>query len=62
MIIWVDAQLSLAIATWITNSFEVSAIALRDIGLTDAEDLEIFELAKGRSPRFPSTNYLVDLR
>lgn len=49
MIIWLDAQRSPAIATWITNTFEVSAIALRDIGLIDAEDLEIFELAKARA-------------
>lgn len=44
--IWVDAHLSPAIATWITNTFGVTAVALRDLGLRDAEDLEIFEAAK----------------
>lgn len=44
--IWIDAHLSPAIATWINNQFDVTALALRDIGLRDAEDLEIFEAAK----------------
>ncbi len=46
MIIWVDTQLSPAIAVWMTATFEITAIALRDIGLRDAEDLGIFEAAK----------------
>lgn len=46
MKIWVDAQLSPAIATWISNTFEVEAVALRDLGLRDAEDSEIFSAAK----------------
>ncbi|OZH55739.1 hypothetical protein AFK68_02630 [Hydrocoleum sp. CS-953] len=49
MIIWVDAQLSPAIATWISDTFGVTALALRDIGLRDAEDFEIFEAAKAQS-------------
>lgn len=48
MIIWVDAQLSPAIATWMTATFEITTLALRDIGLRDAEDLEIFEAAKAQ--------------
>ena len=46
MTIWVDAHLSPAIATWISSAFGVEAIALRDLGLRDAEDPEIFEAAK----------------
>lgn len=46
MTIWVDAHLSPTIAIWITNTFGVTAVALRDIGLRDAEDPEIFEAAK----------------
>jgi predicted nuclease of predicted toxin-antitoxin system len=46
--IWIDAHLSTAIATWITDTFEITAIALRDLGLRDAEDLEIFEAAKAQ--------------
>ncbi|WP_204136987.1 DUF5615 family PIN-like protein [Halomicronema sp. CCY15110] len=46
MKIWVDAHLSPAIATWITSTFGIEAIALRELGLRDAEDPEIFEAAK----------------
>jgi len=46
MIIWVDAQLSPAIARWITKTFGIQALALRDMGLRDAEDPEIFERAR----------------
>ena len=44
--IWIDAHLSPAISIWITATFGISALALRDIGLRDAEDAEIFEAAK----------------
>jgi predicted nuclease of predicted toxin-antitoxin system len=44
--IWIDAHLSPAIATWITDTFGITALALRDLGLRDAEDPEIFEAAK----------------
>lgn len=33
MTIWVDAHLSPAIATWITNTLGITVVALRDIGL-----------------------------
>ena len=46
MTIWVDAQLPPAIALWIASTFGVTAVALRDIGLRDAEDYEIFEAAR----------------
>jgi predicted nuclease of predicted toxin-antitoxin system len=46
MTIWLDAQLSPAIATWITVQYSVSAVALRDLGLRDATDREIFFAAK----------------
>jgi predicted nuclease of predicted toxin-antitoxin system len=46
MTIWVDAPLSPAIAAWITTTFGITAFALRDIGLRDAEDPDIFEAAK----------------
>ena len=51
-IIWIDAHLSPAIATWINNTFDVTALALRDIGLRDAEDLEIFAAAKAQEVIF----------
>ncbi|WP_392479744.1 DUF5615 family PIN-like protein [Nostoc sp. C110] len=46
MTIWIDAHLSPAIATWITITFGITALALRDVGLRDAEDAEIFEAAR----------------
>ncbi|MFB8789656.1 MAG: DUF5615 family PIN-like protein [Potamolinea sp.] len=52
MILWVDAHLSPAIATWITTTFEITALALRDLGLRDAEDPEIFEAAKAQGVIF----------
>ncbi len=48
MTIWVDAHLSPAIAAWITSTFGITAFALRDVGLRDAEDYEIFEAAKAQ--------------
>jgi predicted nuclease of predicted toxin-antitoxin system len=50
--IWIDAHLSPAIATWITSTFEVTAVALRDLGLRDAEDPEIFAAAKAQNVIF----------
>lgn len=46
MKIWIDAQLSPAIAVWIKQNFAVNAVAVRDLGLRDAEDYEIFLAAK----------------
>lgn len=46
MIIWVDAQLPPAIAVWITASSDNQAIAVREIGLRDASDRQIFLEAK----------------
>jgi predicted nuclease of predicted toxin-antitoxin system len=45
MTIWVDAHLAPGIASWISSTLEIEAIALRDLGLRDAEDTEIFEAA-----------------
>ena len=46
MTIWVDAQLPPGIAAWIAETFGVSAIAVRDLGLRDADDRDIFAAAK----------------
>ncbi len=42
MNIWIDAQLPPILARWITDNFDVEASALRDLGLRDAKDIEIF--------------------
>jgi predicted nuclease of predicted toxin-antitoxin system len=46
MKIWLDAQLSPALAPWMSAQFAVSAVALRDLGLRDAGDREIFFAAR----------------
>jgi predicted nuclease of predicted toxin-antitoxin system len=52
MIIWVDAHLSPSNATWISQTFSITALALRDVGLRDAEDEEIFAAAKAQGVIF----------
>lgn len=49
MIIWVDAQLSPAMATWLTDTFGVQSIAVRDLGLREAADRAIFLAAQSTS-------------
>lgn len=47
MKIWIDAQLSPAIAAWINRTFkDIQAESVRALGLRDATDTEIFEAAK----------------
>ena len=46
MTLWIDAQMSPAIAVWISSNFPVNAVALRDLGLRDATDREIFFAAR----------------
>jgi predicted nuclease of predicted toxin-antitoxin system len=46
MTIWVDAQLSPEIATFLTKQFAAEAFALKDLNLRDAKDLEIFQKAR----------------
>jgi len=46
MTIWVDAQLSPDLAKWITDTYNVAALAIRDLGLRDAQDFPIFQAAR----------------
>lgn len=46
MIFWIDAQLPPNLAKWLSQEFGVEAYALRDLGLRDASDIEIFQAAK----------------
>ena len=46
MKIWIDAQLPPTLANWIANTFSLEASALRDIGLRDSKDTDIFEAAR----------------
>jgi len=44
--LWVDAQLPPGICAWIEAEFNVEATAVRDLGLRDATDSEIFAAAR----------------
>jgi predicted nuclease of predicted toxin-antitoxin system len=46
MTIWLDAHLSPAIALWLSARFEVKATALRDLGLRDFRDRQVFLAAR----------------
>ena len=46
MKLWLDAQLSPEIAPWIAKQFTIEAAPVRDVGLRDASDVQIFEAAK----------------
>lgn len=42
MILWLDAQLSPALANWITEQFtQIQAVPVRELGLRNADDREI---------------------
>lgn len=43
--IWVDAQLSPALATWISSEFAHPALSARYLGLRNATDEQIFAAA-----------------
>jgi predicted nuclease of predicted toxin-antitoxin system len=44
--LWLDAHLSPRIARWITDRFQITAFPLRDLGLRDSEDEEIWTAAR----------------
>lgn len=46
MTIWVDAQLSPRLARWIGANFPVSANPLRELGMRDSSDEDIFAAAR----------------
>lgn len=46
MILWIDAQLPPALTPWVTQTFSIQAAAVRELGMRDATDHEIFEAAR----------------
>ncbi|MGH7577912.1 MAG: DUF5615 family PIN-like protein [Longimicrobiales bacterium] len=46
MTLWLDAQISPAMAPWLHMRFGIDTVAVRDMGLREAEDVEIFDRAK----------------
>lgn len=49
MTLWLDAQLSPGLARWLRDALGVDAHALRDVGLRDALDPDIFIAARDAS-------------
>lgn len=43
--IWLDAHLPPSIAPWLHSTFGVDAVPIRDLGLRDGEDLNVFNAA-----------------
>ena len=43
---WVDAQLPPSLAEWLSVQFDVEAVSMRDLGLRDSTDSEIFKAAR----------------
>ena len=46
MTVWLDAHLSPGIARWLSETFDVTALPVRELGLRGAEDEEIFFAAR----------------
>lgn len=46
MILWIDAHLSPQMASWLKQSFNLDAYHVRDLGLGNSEDEEIFAAAR----------------
>lgn len=46
MTIWIDAHLSPSLAGWITDTFAIPSQAIRDLGLREAKDFQIFQAAR----------------
>jgi predicted nuclease of predicted toxin-antitoxin system len=46
MIFWLNAQLPPSLAKWLTETFGVNAVTLQELGLRDAQDIEIFNAAR----------------
>ena len=46
MIVWVDAQLSPGTARWLSSRFAIEATPVRDLGLHESTDRQIFDAAR----------------
>ena len=44
--LWLDAHIAPAIAPWLKSEYGIEASAVRDLGLLDAEDADIFNAAR----------------
>jgi predicted nuclease of predicted toxin-antitoxin system len=49
VIVWTDAHLSPRIAAWLRETYNITAAPVSELGLTSAEDSEIFAAARAAS-------------
>lgn len=49
MILWIDAQLSPALAPWLATRFRIEACSVEHLGYRDASDRVIFDAAREAS-------------
>ena len=64
MLVLVDAQVSPALAAWLQRTFGVDAVAVRELGLREAEEPAIFAAARARGPGtvvLTKDSYFLDL-
>ena len=62
MILWLDAQISPRLCLWIGRRLRMHAVPVRDLGLRQAEDPEIFDRArKAQAVVFTKDEDFVDL-
>src|SRR5947207_188138 len=50
MTYWLDAHLDPDLAAWIGSAHKVIVLSIREIGLRDAKDIELFNAAKRFGP------------
>lgn len=46
MKVWIDAQISPTIAQWLSATYQIDAVAIRDLRLRDATDRTLFHSAR----------------
>lgn len=52
MKLWLDAHFSPMLATWIQTEYHIETLPVRDLGMQEAMDIEIFQHAKQRNVCF----------
>ncbi|MBI2999698.1 MAG: DUF5615 family PIN-like protein [Deltaproteobacteria bacterium] len=62
MIIWIDAQLSPALASWIPTNFGIDCQPVRELGLLGAKDRQIFQAARDAAVNMSTSSVILGIR